>query len=153
LKLAGHGVVRFHEANQYILSQGASRYQIYVIQQGSVSLWDEGGTEPRLLDVREAGDLLGIDQLQESRVYPYSATSRSDVLVYAFPTEEIWPLVEHYPGVADYVAAYGSLMGRGRQPHPDLDPHAVALRELIARRPPSCDSQTSIRDIARHLLS
>jgi CBS domain-containing protein len=154
LDLAQQGRVRFFEPNQYILSQGASRYQIYVIQQGTVSLWDERSAEPRLLDVRGAGDLLGADQLQQSRVYPYAATSSSDVLVYSFPTEDFHALVEKYPDAANYVSAYGNLASNDRQSRERNDPQNVALSELAAgQKPLACDAQTSIRDAARHLLT
>ena len=42
LALAARGRVRFHEPNQYILWQGEPhRHQVFVIQQGTVSMWDE----------------------------------------------------------------------------------------------------------------
>ena len=42
LELAARGRVRFHEANEYILWQGEPhKLHVFVIQQGTVSLWDE----------------------------------------------------------------------------------------------------------------
>ena len=153
LELAGQGRVKFFEANQYVLSQGASRYQIYIIQQGTVSLWDEG-KESRLLDVRGAGDMLGVDQLQESRVYPYTATTSSDVLVYSFPTEDFQALIEKYPEAADYVSAHGNLTADGQLAPEYPDPQDLVLRELAAgKKPQTCGPQTSIRDAARYLQS
>src|SRR4249920_2280175 len=87
LELAGVGRVRLFEENEYILWQGASRFEILVIQQGSVSLWDEAESGAVLCDVRGAGDMLGIDQYDRVRSHPYSAKSASDSLVYAFPAE------------------------------------------------------------------
>src|SRR3954452_12274866 len=53
LALAARGRVRFHEPHEYVLWQGEPhRHQVFVIQQGSVSLWDETAGEPRLRDVR-----------------------------------------------------------------------------------------------------
>ena len=47
LELAARGRVRFYEPNQYILWQGEPhRLQLFVIQQGTVSLWDEAGETP-----------------------------------------------------------------------------------------------------------
>ncbi len=44
LGLAARGRVRFHEPNEYILWQGEPhRLHVFVIQQGTVSLWDESG--------------------------------------------------------------------------------------------------------------
>ena len=97
LKLARQGRVKFFEANEYILWQGASRFQVFVIQQGTVSLWDEQNTDAKLRDVRGPGDLLGIDQFDDVRTYPHSATSSSDVLVYAFPADEFETLILKYP--------------------------------------------------------
>ena len=63
LALAARGRVRFHEPNEYILWQGEPhRLQVFVIQQGTVSLWDESGGRRELRDVRGAGDMLGIER-------------------------------------------------------------------------------------------
>ena len=61
LALAGGGRVRFHEPNEYILWQGEPhRYQVFVLQQGTVSLWDESADGARLRDIRGAGDMLDL---------------------------------------------------------------------------------------------
>src|SRR5688572_3116258 len=152
LRLAETGRVKFFEPNQYILSQGASRVQVYVIQQGMVSLWDERSPEGRLLDVRGAGDMLGIDQLGESRGYPYSVTSTNDVLVYIFPLEEFEVLLDKYPAAAEYVAAHGSLAGndRGSRTHPA--PQNLSLRDLAGTQKLAvCGAEATVRDVARQL--
>jgi CBS domain-containing protein len=76
LDLARRGRVRFFEENEYIVWQGEP-YQphVFVIQQGTVSLWDEAGKTAVLRDVRGAGDLLGIEQLNDAGCYSYSAKS------------------------------------------------------------------------------
>ena len=67
LNLARQGRVRFHEENEYIVWQGQPyRMQVFVIQQGSISLWDEAGQVVALRDVRGAGDMLGIEQLNDA---------------------------------------------------------------------------------------
>ena len=44
LAVAKNGRVRFYEPNEYILWQGEPyKPHVYVIQQGTVSLWDEAG--------------------------------------------------------------------------------------------------------------
>jgi CBS domain-containing protein len=45
IDLAARGRVKFHEPNEYILQGEPHRHQVYVIQQGTVSLWDEAGGE------------------------------------------------------------------------------------------------------------
>ena len=65
LDLARRGRVRFFEENEYIVWQGEP-YQphVFVIQQGTVSLWDEAGKTAVLRDVRGTGDLLGIESMR-----------------------------------------------------------------------------------------
>ena len=71
LELAARGRVTFHEPNEYILWQGEPhRHQVFVIQQGTVSLWDESAAEAQLRDVRGAGDLLGIERFNGAPVTP-----------------------------------------------------------------------------------
>ena len=71
LALAGGGRVRFHEPNEYILWQGEPhRYQVFVLQQGTVSLWDESAEGARLRDIRGAGDMLGIALQRRARLPP-----------------------------------------------------------------------------------
>jgi signal-transduction protein with cAMP-binding, CBS, and nucleotidyltransferase domain len=49
LQLAQGGTVRFFESNEYILSQGEPyRFHILVIQQGTVTVWDESGEPAEL---------------------------------------------------------------------------------------------------------
>ena len=56
-----------------------ARLQLFVIQQGTVTLWNEEGEVAQLRDVRGAGDFLGIEQFNGLDAYPYSAKSASDV--------------------------------------------------------------------------
>jgi len=150
VSLAKHGRVRFFEAHQYVLAQGSSRLQVFVIQQGTVLLWDEKGNEAKLLDVRGPGDLLGIDQLDRTPTNPCAARSASDLLVYGFPTEEFNALVDKYPQAKQFVSAYagGTTSARfsGRQ-----DPHNTPLVSL-AKPVATCAPDTSIRDAAKKLL-
>ena len=108
LELSRLGRVRFFEANEYITWQGESyRMQVLVIQQGTVSLWDEAGDAPELRDVRGTGDMLGIEQFDGDGVYAYSARSSSDVLIYGFPAIEFEALVLKYPYARRFAAAPG----------------------------------------------
>jgi len=153
LMLAKHGRVKFFEPNQYILSQGASRYDILVIQQGTVVLCDERSAEGKLLDVRGAGDMIGIDQFNEVRIYPYAARSASDVLIYAFPAEEFAALVQKYPDARRYVSAYDSVSAESRSAQKHRDPQNIFLREVAGRKFPACDAQASVREAAQQLLT
>ena len=81
--------VRFHEGNEFILWQGEPhKLHVFVIQQGTVSLWDESGGEAELRDVRGAGDMLGIERFNGARSCLHSARSASDVVIYAFPAAD-----------------------------------------------------------------
>src|SRR5262245_45140756 len=109
LQLARRGRVKFFEPNQYVLAPGGFGLHVFVIQQGTVLLWDEQGAETKLLDVRGTGDMLGIDQSNRGRSRSYCARSASDVLVYAFPVQEFDALVEKYPYAKQYVSAHAGV--------------------------------------------
>jgi CBS domain-containing protein len=151
--LAHHGRVKFFEPHQYILPRGSSPTNVMVIQQGTVLLWDERGTEARLLDVRGTGDMLGIDQFNDVRSCPYSARSASDVLLYMFPAEEFDNLIQKYPEAMQYVSAYGSVKPDDPSRH-RREPQNIFLHELfVGKKLPACDTQTSIHDAARLMLT
>jgi len=154
LQLAQRGRVRFFEPHQFIVTQGSSRLQVLVIQQGTVLFWDERGAEAKLLDVRGAGDLIGIDGLGDVRSHPYAVRSASDVLVYAFPAEEFETLVEKYPEAGAYVRAYAGVRPDDRLAQKQREPHEIFLHELVAGgKSVACASEASIRDAVRQMLS
>ena len=147
------GRVRFFEPNQFIVTQGASRFEVFVIQQGTVLLWDERSSESRLLDVRGAGAMLGIDEFDRLRSYPYTARSASDVLVYSFPADEFETLIGKYPDAVQYISAYGrvSIDEHSQNQH---DPQNASLRNLgSATQPPPCSPEISIRAAAQLMLN
>ena len=81
--------MRFYEPNEYILWQGEPhRYQVFVIQQGTVSLWDDLPEGAKLRDLRGGGDMLGIERYNDARACLHSARSESDVVIYAFPASD-----------------------------------------------------------------
>ena len=85
LALTTAGRVKFYEANDFILWQGEPhKVHVFVIQQGTVSLWDDSGERATLRDIRGAGDLLGIERFNGARACLQSAKAESDVLIYAF---------------------------------------------------------------------
>jgi len=134
--------------------QGRSRHQIFVIQQGTVLLWDERGAEAKLLDVRGAGDILGIDYSGDGRSYPYAARSASDVLVYSFPHADFDALIQKYPDAKDYVVAYGSVRTHEGPSSQRNEPQEVFLHQLLSgKKLHCCDAQTNIRDAARQMLT
>ncbi len=109
LDLAQKGRVKFFEPHEYILTQGSSRFQVLVIQQGTVLLWDERGAEAKLLDVRGAGDMLGIDP-GDGRTYPYRILRRlREQLEMADRSQDLVGMAVTIPG-----ANYETGMGIGR---------------------------------------
>ena len=108
LPLTDQGRVRFYEPNEYILWQGEPhKAHVFVIQQGTVSLWDEAGQRPELRDVRGPGDMLGLERYNDARSCLHTARSESDVVIYAFQTHDFETSVLKYPHAAQYVAAEG----------------------------------------------
>lgn len=145
------GRVKFFEAHQFILTQGAPRFEVFVIQQGTVLLWDERDTQSRLFDVRGAGAMLGIDELSTARTFSYSARSVSDVLIYSFPTEHFEALVEKYPEAEQYVSAYRGVSGDDQ--HHTQDLHNALLRDLSAgSTAPTCGDDVRLRDAAQLMV-
>ena len=125
LELAARGRVRFHEANEYILWQGEPhKLHVFVIQQGTVSLWDETDGRLALRDVRGAGDMLGIERFAGAPCCLHSARSASDVVIYAFPAADFEELVLKYPYARQFVEARrrgvrGLSVGEGRARSPE----------------------------------
>jgi CBS domain-containing protein len=155
LELAARGRVRFYEPNQYILWQGEPhRLQLFVIQQGTVSLWDEAGDAARLRDVRGTGDMLGVERYNGAANCLCSVRSESDVVVYAFPEADFDSCVMKYPSAAQYVAAEGRVTADYQPTGERRAPQRTFLHDLVgAHAPETCPPETSIREAARQMLA
>jgi len=154
LELAARGRVTFHEPNEYILWQGEPhRHQVFVIQQGTVSLWDESAAEAQLRDVRGAGDLLGIERFNGVPVTPYSARSASDVLIYAFPASDFELLLMKYPGAGQFVAGYESVVADYEWADARRDPQRTFLHDVITlAAPATCQAGSTVGEVAAQLV-
>jgi CBS domain-containing protein len=154
LELAARGRVRFYEPNQYLLWQGEPhRLQLFVIQQGTVSLWDEAG-DARLRDVRGAGDMLGVERYNDAPNCLCSVRAESDVVVYTFPQDDFDACVMKYPSAAQYVAAEGRVTADYQPTGEHRTPPQTFLHNLVGvRSPETCLPDTSIREAARQMLS
>jgi len=134
LALASNGRVRFHERHEFVLWQGEPhRSQVFVIQQGTVSLWDEAEGRSQLRDVRGAGDMLGVERYTGARAVLYTARAESDVVLYGFATPDFEASILKYPHAEHYVTAEG-------RPAADYQPDArearrIFLHDLVGRRP------------------
>src|SRR4029077_7927841 len=151
--LAARGRVKFHETDEYICWQ-SSPYTpfLYVIQQGSVALWDESADPPALRDIRGAGDCIGIERFNGSTVSLHSAKTASDVVLYAIPADDFALLLERYPRASQYVAAYSAVTADYKAPGERPRPHEIFLADLVRDRAPvECAASSPIREAARML--
>ena len=155
LGLAARGRVRFHEPNEYILWQGEPhRLHVFVIQQGTVSLWDESGDRFELRDVRGAGDMLGIERYCDAPQCLYSGRSESDVVIYAFPASDFDERVMKYSHAAHFVAAEGRVTPDYQPASGRREPQSTFLHALVGRKSPStCRADDNIADVAQKFLN
>ena len=153
--LAAHGRVRFYEANDFLLWQGEPhRAHVFVIQQGTVSLWDEAGGQPALCDMIGAGDMLGVERFNGASQCTYSARAASDVVIYTFPAEEFAGLLEKYPHAMQYVAAHGAVTPGYAPAGMRQQPHDRYLHDLVKDKTlTTCTGDESIREAARRLIA
>ena len=151
LALAGHGRVRFHERNEHILSQGEShKHQVFVIQQGVVSLWSEVDGTFELRDVRGPGDLLGVERFNGAPACLHSARAATDVVIYALPADDLETLLDKYSSARQFVSAYSTVTLDYHAVDARRRPEKVFLHEVVkARRLITCRQQETIRDVAR----
>ena len=149
LALAAHGRVRFYEANEFISWQGEPhKLHVFVIQQGTVLVWDETGGHAELRDVRGAGDLLGVEQFNGARACLYSARSASDVVLYGLLATDFEALVLKYPYGRHYVEALGRVTGDFQRTDERSDPRRMFQNE-VTRPPQVCQPQDSVAEAAR----
>ena len=155
LALTAHGRVRFHEPNEYILWKGEPhRPFVLVIQQGTVSLWDETADRAQLRDVRGPGDMLGLERYNGARSCLYSARAESDVVVYAFPDHDFETHVLKYPHAAQYIAAEAEVSADYQPSAGRREPRRIFLDEVMKSGPrPTCRADDTIADAARLLLT
>lgn len=155
LELAARGRVRFHEANEYILWQGEPhKLHVFVIQQGTVSLWDEADERAALRDVRGAGDMLGIERFTGAPCCRHSARSASDVVIYSFPASDFEDLVLKYPYARQFVEAYDTVTADYQWAKDARDPQKMFLHDVVGRKAlESCSTRMSIRDVAQSMLT
>jgi len=153
LALAGGGRVRFYEPNEYILWQGEPhRSQVFVIQQGTVSLWEETADEPAMRDVRGAGDLLGVERYNDAPACLYTVRSESEVVLYGFSAMDFDAYVLKYPHAAHYIAAENRVTPEYRTPDTQVDQRATFLQTLVGRRElPRCTPSDSLAEAAGRL--
>jgi CBS domain-containing protein len=150
IALAARGRVKFYEEDEYICWQSSPHTPfIYVIQQGSVSLWDESTSSPTLRDIRGTGDSIGIERFNGSPTSLHSAKAVSDTVVYALPAADFEPLLANNPQAARYVAAQSSVTADYSPPGERPHPHEIFLADLVRDSAPVlCPASTPIQQAA-----
>jgi CBS domain-containing protein len=148
LTLAGRGRVKFHESDEHVCWRGEPHGSfVFVIQQGSVSLWEEAGEGERLTDLRGPGDMLGQERFLGEERSPYSARTNGDVVLYALDARDFEPLIRKYPQAGRYLASHASVSA-------ELPGSAMLLSELRSgAHPPVCQEAEPIREAARRMAA
>lgn len=110
LSLVAAGRVLFHEDRELIFEQGEPHGPyVYVIQQGVVRLLEIAADgDETLRDVRGEGDLLGIGRYLGFSEHVYTASTETDVILYALPADRFWQQVKAHPRASRFLAAYFS---------------------------------------------
>jgi CBS domain-containing protein len=150
--LAAGGRVRFFPNDDFLAWQGEPhKTHLLVIQQGTVSLWDEQGGQAELRDVRGPGDWIGAEQFHGARSCAFTARANTDVVTYGFPVYGVEALLEKYPSAAAFVAAMGSVDNGIDRTDSAGNPLRAYLQQLAGplRR---CAPDTTVRDAAQLLV-
>ena len=150
--LAARGRVRFFAADEFVAWQGEPhKTHVLVIQQGTVSLWDEHDGQAELRDVRGPGDWIGAERFHGAPACVYTARASTDVVTYGFPSYDLEALLERYPYAQSFVAAMGSVASAFTPAEAAADPLKTYLQQL-AGPIRSCSARTTVREAARQLL-
>ena len=113
LAFSGTGRVIFHEDDIYPFRRGQAREPLlWVIQQGKIEILDEAPTGEQLQDVLGPGDLLGLGPLSPAGIYPHTARTATEVILYSFDLGAFEGLVSRYPGAARFLTAHLSATAR-----------------------------------------
>lgn len=169
--LAGKSKVTFHEDGEIVFSQGQPRNRwIYVIQKGSVRIVEEGEGTERLVDLRGAGDLLGLQGIRSEEPYLHTCKTDTEVILYGLPREDFLRIAEPCSRARRYLAAYFSLNPayswgdevEEERHFTDIGPKTLATGALTDVEEPqnsarevfvSASLTTSVREVARLLRS
>ena len=151
--LASRGRVKFHQVDEYLLWQGAAHGpHVFVIQRGTVSLWEGSESHEELRDMRGPGDVLGIERFHDARSVLYAAKAAGDVVIYALDADTFGRLVEKYPQAQRYLAAQSSVASAYLAPDHRKGLHETLLYEVVRRDdPPVCAAGNTIRQAARRM--
>jgi CBS domain-containing protein len=149
--LASRGRVRFFPKDEFLTWQGEPhKAHVLVIQQGTVSLWDEQGGRAELRDVRGPGDWIGAERFHGAPACLYTARATSDVVTYGFAADDLDAIIGRYPYVASFVAAMGAVDTTVTRDG-GADPLTTYLQQ-VAGPLRSCGRQATVAEAARLML-
>jgi len=133
-RLAATGRVKFHEGGEPVIVKGQPRDRfIYVIQQGTVRVFDGGFDEDApLIDMRGPGDILGLNGIREDGPYSNTAVTEGDTILYALPREGFARLSQQNAQARRYLASYFTL--NPAYDGPDLPTNSRATQQPITLR-------------------
>lgn len=153
LELAAHGRVKFHEIDEFLIWQDTPLLPyVFVIQQGTVSIWRNNGEGEELTDMRGPGEIVGIDRYHGRTENMHSVKSASDVMVYALPADLFGKLLDKYPQAQRYIQAHNTVTANFAPVDQRKGHHETLLYEAVRRtEPPVCTSGNSIRQAARRM--
>ena len=122
---------------------------MFVIQHGTVSLWDESASPAALTDVRGAGDMLGLERFTGAPCCVHTARSATDVLIYAFPETDFTALVLESPEARQFIetAAAVTTDASSRSGPRGLD--RMSVGDMVGRHEAEyCGANTTIAQAA-----
>ena len=157
-ELASLSKVKFHEDGEIVFSQGQPRDTwLYVIQKGSVRILEEDAEGEQLIDLRGAGDILGLQGIRTEEPYLHTCKTETETILYGLPRKTFTELALKSTRARRYLAAYFSLNpayewgGSHHYLEPGLaDPGPVSLMQggLTEVEPPQSDAQRHLTTVA-----
>ncbi len=153
--LASRGRVKFYQVDEFLLWQGAAHGpHIFVIQRGTVSLWQGSEADEELRDMRGPGDIVGIERFHDAATVLYSAKAAGDVVVYALDAATFGELLNKYPQAQRYIAAQSSVASSYLAADHRKQLHETLLYEVVRRAdPPVCAAGNTIRQAAKRMVA
>lgn len=172
LTLAENGKVKFHEDGEFVFAKGQPRDQwLYVIQQGSVRILEGEGEGGSLVDLRGAGDILGLHGIRTEEPYLHTCITETETILYGLPRKMFVGIAAASARAKRYLAAYFSVSplykwggGGDEDPTAVPEPSLVTLRKggLLEVDPPhevartnlvTVPGEASVREVAHKLQS
>ena len=152
LTLVSTGRVKFYESDEFLCWQNAGYSSFFlVIQQGSVSLWEEANGKETLRDVRGPGDMIGAERFVGAEKSPYSARANGDVVVYALRAADFEIPLERYPHARRFVDACAAVGAVYRHSSRE-GVHEKFVGELtLSRESATCDLHQTVQECARRI--